>query len=87
MKIYILMKVKTYDDERTNVELTGVTESVDLVERWKDTTSYIKHEEHIMAEYDTEDAEAVVTKAEEIEKERAKKYGEGDYTGTEGTVL
>lgn len=83
MKIYILMKVKTYDDERTNVELTGVTDSVDLVERWKDTTSYIKHEEHIVAEYDTEDAETVVTKAEEIEKERAEEYERNTEKGGE----
>lgn len=83
MKIYILMKVKTYDDERTNVELTGVTDSVDLVERWKDTTSYIKHEEHIVAEYDTEDAEAVVTKAEKIEKERAEEYERNTEKGGE----
>lgn len=85
--ICVLTKINMWNGGYTDPLVVGATTSLEIAERWRNTTSYIYGEMHQVDSYENDEAENLVKMAEETEKERAKKYGEGDNTGTEGTVL
>lgn len=85
--IYVLTKINIWNGGYTDPLVMGATTSLEIAERWRNTTSYIYGEMHQVDSYENDEAKNLVKMAEETEKERAKKYGEGGNTGTEGTVF
>lgn len=78
--IYVLTTIRTWEGY-SDITIKGATTSKETADRWKATSSYILDEVHGVLSYTENDAENLVSVAEQIEKEREKNYGEGNDTG------
>lgn len=78
--IYVLITKRTWEGY-TDITIKGATTSEETANRWKATSSYILDEIHDVLVYTEEDARQLVMRAEAIEKEREKNYGEANDTG------